>query len=331
MHIDTADRVGALSLGGLVSRRALVAAGLDPGLASREIRAGRWYRLAGGVTLTAPGPPTEEQRVLAALVHAGDGSLLCGPSAGRLHALRDMPDDGLVHVLLPDSRRRANTPRVRIHRTRDPVDVHHRRGWPVVAPVRAAVESARWSGSLRGARAVLTAAVADGWCSPDQLEEALRLGGQQGSAHARRAIADVRLGAASAPEAEAADLLAPHVVAGRLPPYLLNPEIWVDGRLLGRVDLWLVGLGLGCETDSVQFHSSAEALDATLLRHARFEEHGLRLLHHTPARLRRDPAAWVAGVLAAAAVRRPEPAGLTVVPRGPSPPTAVIVGSRDGR
>ncbi len=101
----------------------------------------------------------------------------------------------------------------------------------------------------------------------------------------RRAIEDARDGAASCPEAELADEAAARARAGRLPRFLLNPEVRVRGRLLGRPDGWFVGHGLGWEVDSRTHHAQDRDFDATLARHDLWLAHGLSLLHVTPRRL----------------------------------------------
>ncbi len=319
MDVSTAAKVEALARpqAGLVTRAQLLAAGLDRGLPAREQAAGRWQRLGSGLYLTAAGPPAPAQRLRAGLLLAGPGAQLCGPTAARLWGLRDAPVAEEVHVLLPESRRRVEAPGVVVHRSRDVPPPWTVGGLPVVALARAAVEAARWAGGLRAARAVLAAAVADGRCAPDELEDWLARGGQQGSRDARRALADARAGAASAPEAEVADLLAPLAARGRLPRFLLNPDLHVEGVRLGRPDLWLPGTGVGHETDSVRHHGDADALDATLDRHARFAAAGVALLHTSPRRARSEPAALVRRVLDAVERATGDPPGLTVTPRGP--------------
>ena len=148
----------------------------------------------------------------------------------------------------------------------------------------------------------------------------------------RRALGDVEAGARSAPEAEAADVLGAAVRAGRLPPFLLNPDVFIDGELLLSPDIWLLGSGVGGELDSRRFHSSQAALDDTLARHARAERRGVVLVHRSPSRFRQDPQGFVAE-LAARVAEVPQPPGLVVVPRGPvlplpRRPTAAPVAGR---
>jgi hypothetical protein len=97
--------------------------------------------------------------------------------------------------------------------------------------------------------------------------------------------------------------------------------VHVQGRFVGRFDVYLVGTGVGGEIDSRERHEQADLLDQTLLRHERAHASGLSLVHVTPTRFRAEPAAFTARLLAAVAERRRqglrEPDGLVVTPRGP--------------
>jgi hypothetical protein len=189
----------------------------------------------------------------------------------------------------------------------------------VAPPVRAVADAARWCG-LQDARAVVLAALADGALQRAALQTELDAGARRTAGQLRRSLEDWDRGARSAPEAEAADALL--AVGGTAPPrFLLNPELRLHGRLLGRPDGWLVDAGTGWEMDSVEFHGEAALLDATFTRHQRFADAGLELLHATPARLRTDRRAWARDVVGRARSRTAAgwraPAGLEVVPTGP--------------
>jgi hypothetical protein len=104
-----------------------------------------------------------------------------------------------------------------------------------------------------------------------------------------------------------------------MPPFLLNPQVYAGAVLLGAPDVYVPGCALGAESDSVRHHGSRDALDKTLDRHKTMSRHGIELEHVTPARFRRDPAAWAALFAGLADARRGlgDPTELRIVPVGP--------------
>lgn len=303
---------------GVVTRQAVLAAGLDADGPDRLVRRGRARRLAPSTYLLTDGPVTDEQLVRAALAHAGSDAVLTGPLACRLLGLVDVPPSTGADVLVPAGRRRVSTPWVRVHpTTRPPGWWRHASGARVAEPHRAVVDACRRSTDLREVRALLLAAVASGRCFVDELQADLDGGSRHGTALCRRAIGDARRGAWSAPEAEVADV----VRAARLPRCLLNPTLLVDGAVVGQPDGWFSGLGLGWEVESRRHHAAADDFDATLARHDDFATYGLQLLHVTPRRARALGARYADVLAAAVAARRraavPEPPGLVVRPYVP--------------
>ena len=106
-------------------------------------------------------------------------------------------------------------------------------------------------------------------------------------------------------------------------PFLLNPELRMNGKLLGYPDGYFLGLGAGWEVESRERHEGDESFDETLGRHTVFGGHGLVLAHPTPRRIRQDPVLAASSVLRVARARLllpsglREPQGLEVIPRGP--------------
>jgi hypothetical protein len=319
---------------GVVQLADLLAAGLDPQLATREARAGRWRLLAPGTYLTSPGPPTLRQACYAADLHAGSKGMLTGAAGCRLRRLRGTPDATAtaespwpVHVLLGHATRLVPTSGVRVIRTRGTAEgtpVPQGNGLlplPVAGLERCVADAIRACRELQAARAVATGAVRDRRLDWDLLEAAARRPGP-GSGHLRQVVRDVADGVRSPAEGDLHDALAPAVRRGALPSYLLNPDVYLDGVLLGSPDAWFVGLGLGHEQDSREWHGSEDQLDATLVRHERWRQAGLHLDHVTPTRFRADPRAHLRLLADRVAERRrllaPEPAGPGVVrPRPP--------------
>lgn len=317
--VRTTTATRAALLPALLTRADLAAAGLDTDVALRAVRSGAWSVVLPGAWTRRGGEVTRRERQEAALALLGDGAALTGPDACAAYGMRDVPD-GPVAVLVPHGVRRDLGPQVRIVRTTADVPVLQLRGLPAVAPVRAVLDAC-WQQPLQQVRALVLAAVADGWVDVAELERLVDAGPQRGSAAVRRAVVDARRGARSAPEAELADVLVVAVRRGQLPPFLLNPELLLDGEPLVTPDAYLVGLGVGGEMDSLRHHGDATALDRTLLRHGRAGRAGIELHQVTPARFRADPQAYVDVLREAVARRRrlvvPQPRGLVVVRHGP--------------
>jgi hypothetical protein len=279
-----------------------------------------WLRLADG-TWSVVDEPDDEQLLVALQLYA-PGALASGALACRWHGIRYAPAAPGCDALAAHGRTLLGGPLLRLRQTRRMpvgVEVRHRS----VAPVaRAVADTARWTRSLRDARAVVLSALGDRRVVRDDLLEDLQDGPSRTARLLRRALDDWERGARSAPESEAADAVLALPDRWASPPFLLNPELWLDGAMLGSPDGWMPSAGLGWEIDSHEFHGGQTSLDSTLARHQRFDDAGLVLLHVTPSRLRAAPAVWAADVARRARARieqgcRP-PSDLVVVPRGPA-------------
>jgi hypothetical protein len=185
-------------------------------------------------------------------------------------------------------------------------------------PDRAVVDTARGLRTLRDVRGVVLAAVADGRAAPEELRAILDGGQRNGSGLARHAVLDAERGCASPPEAELVDAL-----IGCRQPFYVNPQLWLDGVLLGCPDVWLIGLGIGGEVESKERHGGPAETESTYDRHERITAPGLELVHLSVRRIRVSAPEAAAHLLARArgrlelAVGTREPAGLAVVPCGP--------------
>ncbi|MFB9565596.1 hypothetical protein [Saccharopolyspora hordei] len=118
--------------------------GISQSTTYRRARAdGPWTRLAPGVVLVAPGPPTLHDRIQAALLRAGPGAVVTGLVAAHLHGIAAPPDEVEVHVLIPHSRKVQSYAGTRFERTtRLPRPVYVN-GVPTAPPVRAVMDGAR--------------------------------------------------------------------------------------------------------------------------------------------------------------------------------------------
>jgi hypothetical protein len=296
----------------------LAAAGVDPDVARRAVASGTWREVLPGAWLRDSRDVSRIDRQRAALARAGPAALLSGADACRAYGMRDVPEDPLVTVLARSSCQTCLGPDVRLLRTTRLPEAHVVAGLRCAEPLRAVADAARAQGDLQDVRALVLAAVADLWCDVPGLVDELAAGPRRGSALLRRAVADAAGGAASAPEAEMADVAVGLAARRRLPRPVLNHVLWLGTQRIGQPDGYLPGTGVGWEADSRRHHGSQQALDATLERHEDYARAGLDVLHRSPQRVRRDPAAFAAVLLERVLARReldpPEPAGLLVLP-----------------
>jgi very-short-patch-repair endonuclease len=126
-----------------------------------RLSSGRWRRVCHGVIVTHCGPLSEEQRLWAAVLAAGDGAVLAGLTAARLDGLSGF-DERRIHMLIPASRQVRKALRdVAVHRSvlLGGGDVHPVRLPPRTRLARSLVDAASWSATDRLARAVLAAGV----------------------------------------------------------------------------------------------------------------------------------------------------------------------------
>jgi hypothetical protein len=230
-----------------------------------------------------------------------------------------------VLVLVPAATRRASTEFVTVVRTRrlPPSQLLRREGTSdlAVASLERCVEDAvRAAVTLDDARHIACRSLKDKRVEWSEVVAAASRRGP-GSGFLARVVRDLADGVRSPAEGRLHDGLLPAARRGQLPPYLLNPELYVEGQLLGSPDAYFPGLGLGDEMDSREWHGSVDQLDGTLQRHERFRAAGLHLNHTTPARFDGDPRAHLAQLGSLVEERQglavPEPAGLVVLARGP--------------
>lgn len=302
------------------TRSGLMAAGRDRAFGDRLVARGRLVRAAPSTYL--PVPASLLHRIEAAVAHTGPEAVITGWAACELHGMRYVPEQLAVPVLVNEDRRLVSTPWVQVQRSkRRPRWKKYGEGFMVAAPARAVVDAARHGPDLRTVRALVLAAIGDKHVTQAELRRELDAGPRNGSGLCRRALDDARRGAASAPECEMADAAGRGVRRGLLTPFLLNAELWVSGVQLAVLDGYVVGSGVGWETDSDEFHAEPEDADATRDRSTRVAGGGVQLVHASPRQMRNDPVHWLDGLAAAVRARRAsgyrEPSELVVVPRGP--------------
>lgn len=315
----------ALPYDGVVTQAGLVRAGYHHTLAHDAAASGRWARLLPGIYLTTPGPASLRQRCHAALLHAGPEGAISGVAGCTLRGITTVGEDLEVTVVVPLSVTRVRAGFCHLVRAKKMPDhqLLRREGHAdlrVADAERCVVDAIRRSQDPSHALALALRCRHSPGLDWGEVQLAARRPGP-GAGHLGRVVRRIADGVRSPAEADLHDLLLPAARKGTLPPYLLNPDLYLDGVLIGSPDAWFPGLGLGDEVDSRQWHGSEDALDGTLLRHERFDGYGLHLCHVTPSRLRADGRAHLAALREQVARRQalavPEPPGLVVLARGP--------------
>jgi hypothetical protein len=298
----------------VLTRPRLRQLGYAPDFAERSVEAGSWQRLATGIYLTGDQPPTESQLVEAARAHVGGNFIVTSHVVLRALGLRWLPADDGIAVLVPADCWRGSSGRVRVARCGSfhGIQTWRRHGERFADAARAVIDASRATSSFRDVRGIVLAAVADRWADPEELLGLLESTRRNGSALTRRAIGDAMRGCASPPEAELVDEL-----VGRGVPFYVNPELRLNGLLLGSPDIWLVGTGTGSEVESQERHGDEVAMESTYDRHERITTPGLQLVHLSVGRVRRGVREAADHLLLRARTGPPAPPGLVVVPKGP--------------
>ena len=287
----------------VISRAQAMGHGMTSSALRQRLRPdGPWQRLLPGVYLAVTGSATAEQRIVAALLYAGPGSLITGIAAVRLRGLSASAST-MIDVLIPATRRRRSAGFVRVHPTvRMPEGVTI--GPFRLAPLdRAVADAARTLTGLADVRALVAAAVQQRKCQPHQLAAELRAGPMQGSALLRVAVGDVCDGVRSSPEADLKNLIR----RGKLPGPVFNPSLYADDEFIGRPDAWWAEASVAAEVDSRAYHLSPQDHERTLERDARMAAHGITVLHFTPRQIRTQPAAVIAIIRSALSAAHSRP------------------------
>jgi hypothetical protein len=292
---------------GVISRAQAAACGMTPAALRHRVRpGGPWQILLPGVYLANTGSAGRAQLDMAALLHAGSGSVLSGLAALSRHGAR-VPRTGVVDVLVPAARIRRDAGFVRLHRTaRMPERVCYSGQVNYALAPRAVADAARWLTEARTVRGIVADAVQRGLCPLDRLTEELAAGPMRGSALLRQALAEVAEGARSVAEGDFLLL----IKRARLPEPMLNPRLFAGETFIASPDCWWPQAGLAAEVDSREWHLSPGDWEQTLARHRRMTGYGITVLHFTPGQIARDPKGVIRDLAAALAVgqgRQPLP------------------------
>lgn len=260
----------------------LVAAGCSTGLIHRRVRHGQWQRILPGVVVAHSGPITREQRRRAALLWAGDKSVLSHRSAAVIHGLR--VTESLVEISVPHGRRRPSSQFVRTHQSRRPLIPTYRSGLPCTPIARTVVDVACAMTARDDVRALVSDAVQRGLTTTAALYREVDRLPRSRPRWFRLALEEVGAGARSAGEAEFLRLVR---LAG-LPIPELNAHVRAGGRTytvdaLWR-DRWII-----VEIDGAAHHAGIREWEADLRRQNALHAAGYIVLRFPVRRLRIDP------------------------------------------
>jgi hypothetical protein len=213
MQIPIELAILAQAQDGLVTRPQVLAAGMTVDALRHAVGRGkRWRRVVTGVYATFTGPLQERHFVRAALLYAGEDSMVSGQVACRVYGLRYVRSDSRPEILVPEHVHRAPIAIAKIRRTRHLPVPRMMRSFPCAPPARAALDACRAERALRPVRALLCEVVQRGLTVPDDLVAVLEQAPSADSALARRALADVIAGCRSGPECDARDLVSKSTV-----------------------------------------------------------------------------------------------------------------------
>ena len=265
-----------------------------------EVGRGHWRLLARGVVLTRPDPPARTDWAAVGLGVAGSNAVLSGWDAVRYYGLGALSPPSVPVLVLSDRSGCRDLGGVHIRRTAGPLDARsvsvRDDALPLArlaAPARAVVDTAMQIPTFAGIRALVTASVQKGACTPGELIDQLPKIARRDSGRLRKALEDVVDGAHSEAEAKALTSLR----LADVPAFELNVAlIDVHGRVIAVADVLWRELRAILEVDSRQFHFSEVDWHQTSDRHNRLTSHGFALVHYPPARF--DGESWLVEVVA---------------------------------
>ncbi|RKT77483.1 hypothetical protein DFJ68_0906 [Terracoccus luteus] len=299
---------------GVLTRRQLVDGGVSPAMVRWRV-GHRWRALLPGVLLMSPGLPSDEQRLVAALLAAGPESWLSGTTAAMRHGLVPPGPLAPVQVMVPFPARSRRIGWVTVRATALTDERLLAQGpLRLACRPRALVDAAAQAPDDDAATAMIIRAVQERLVRVDDVQHWVGVRRRNGTVRLKKALAAAATGAWSVPEAELGALLRR---SGRFPQLMANPALEDENsRPLTTPDLWLDEVALAVMVHSRRFHAGALDWDATVDGDEDLRECTIEVVGVTPNAITRHPDKVVARVLAARerAARRPRPP-VTATPR----------------
>ncbi|HEV8555202.1 MAG TPA: hypothetical protein VGR06_02240 [Actinophytocola sp.] len=296
---------------GVIAVGTLAKLGVTPSTAYRRcVPNGPWQRPLPGIVVLHNAQPTRRQLIEAALLYAGTGAVVTGLEACRQHGLVRLPDEASVHLLLPADRKVISSAYVTIERTTRLPEPVIRDGLPLAPLVRSVLDACRRLRAFDTVGALITEAVQRRRIHPERLAHELSMGSRRGTSVPREVLRDIVGGARSVAELDAMRVWK----RTGLPPLTWNCELFdAEGRFIACPDGWCGEVGLAWEIDSYEFHFGRTDYARTLARNTTYAANGITVVRTLPNRLRNEPDAVVAELLAAhrSAAVRPRPQVMT--------------------
>ncbi|MEU8043838.1 hypothetical protein AB0B71_06790 [Micromonospora echinofusca] len=202
-----------------------------------RVRSGRWRAICRGVVLTGNGRLTRDQQLWVAVLAAGSGAVLAGPTAAAEAGVRGLRREPL-HVLVPAHRRAGRTvlgrlpidmPAVVVHRASVLPPAHLQLARPPrTTTARALVDAAGWAHTVDQAQAALAAGCQQRRVTPAELSAVLdALPRARRRALIRQTVADIAGGAEALSEIDFVRLCRRH---GLPAPHLQQRRADASGR-----------------------------------------------------------------------------------------------------
>lgn len=265
---------------GLFSTRQALWAGVSEAEILRRLRRGRWVRVSRGVLRDTNHELSTDDRLLLAMLQAGPRAVVARRSAAEALGLDLLNKPPHHEIVVSDLPRDPSSGLIRAELRKDEVTVV---GLLRVTTAQRTLLDCAAALPESDAVVVIDSAYRSKCITPDELEAEWRSRTRlQGRANARRALDLADSASGSVPETEFRLLVLEH----RLPPPATQYEIFVDGRLIARVDFAWPELLLLVEIDGFEYHSGRTSFQKDRTRWNDLTDAGWFVLIFTPDDIR---------------------------------------------